>query len=80
MSTKDYNDYRAAAALDLLPDQDNPLFLFNSTSTDLLLDIVNGRLDPVQMARLELMNRGLDTETGTWIGWNNKKSMEDVFK
>ncbi|PQJ09598.1 hypothetical protein CJD36_016800 [Flavipsychrobacter stenotrophus] len=79
MSTKDYNDYQAVAALGLLPDNENPLFLFNSTSKELLLDIVNGRLDPVQMARLELMNRGLDTETGNWIGWP-KKSMEDVFK
>ena len=78
MSTKDYNDYKAAAALGLIPDEENPLFLFNSTSKDLLLEILSGRLDAVQMARIELRNRGLDTENGYFIGWTTK-SKEDVF-
>ena len=69
MTTKEYNDYKAAAALGLIPDEENPIFLFNSTSKDILLDIINGKIDAIKMAKIELANRGLDTETGQFIGW-----------
>ena len=69
MTTKEYNDYKAAAALGLIPDEENPIFLFNQTDSSLLLDIANGRLDAIQLARIQLQNRGLDTETGRFIGW-----------
>ena len=72
MTTKDYNDYRAAAALGLIPDEENPIFLFNSTSKDILLDIVNGKIDAIKMAKLQLAERGLDTKTGKFIGWKKE--------
>ena len=75
MSTKDYNEYKAAAALDLIPENENPLFLFNSTSKDILLDLINSKIDAIELARIELSNRGLDA-TGKFIGWNKSARHE----
>jgi hypothetical protein len=70
MTTKEYNHYRAAAALGLIPDEENPLFLFNQTHKDLLLDIINRKIDAAELARMELKNRGLN-EKGRFVGWKN---------
>ncbi len=51
-----------------LPDDLNPDFIFGMTSHSLLMDIVNGKIDPVQLARNEMANRGLD-KGGEWIGF-----------
>lgn len=53
-------------------DRDNqqPDYLFNWTSNDLLVAIATGMIDPVKIAKLQLANRGLDQKTGTWIGFN----------
>lgn len=69
MTTKEYNEWRAIAELGLCPDEENPLFLFNGTHKDILMDIVNGKIDPVEMAKIQMRNRGLDLKTGKWIGW-----------
>ena len=78
MTKKDYNDYQAAAALGLIPDGENPVFIFSGISKDLLLDIVNGKLDPIQLALIELRNRGLDPKTGKWIGWKKNEESYQV--
>ena len=77
MSTTDYNEYKAAAALGLIPENENPVYLFNSTSKDILLDLINGKIDAVELARIELSNRGLD-ETGQFIGWNKNAHNEFI--
>lgn len=77
MTTAEYKDYQAAASLGLIPDDQNPIFLFSQTEKELLLDLVNGKIDPVQFAKIELRNRGFDVQTGKWIGWNNN---EDVVE
>jgi len=41
---------------------------FCTTDNAVLLGIVNGEIDPVQMAKNELVNRGLG-EYGEWIGF-----------
>ncbi len=74
MTTQELNYYKAAASLGLIPDEENPLFIFNSAHKDLLLDIVSGKIDTVQMARMELYNRGLDENTGAWVGWSKTKT------
>lgn len=79
MSNKEYNEYKAMAVLGLLPDEENPIFAFSQTHRDILLDIANGKIDVVQLAKVELRNRGLDEQTGKWIGWKNK-STEDVLQ
>jgi len=56
----------------LIPDEENPIFLFNGTNKDILLDIISGKIDPIEMAIRELENRGLDTKTGKWIGWKKE--------
>ncbi len=73
MSTEELNYLKAAASLGLIPDEDNVLFLFNQTKKDILLDIVSGKIDAVEFARMELQNRGLDETTGAWVGWNTKQ-------
>lgn len=79
MTQQEYNEYQRAAALGLMSDELNPAFLFSMTNRDILMDIINGKLDVVQMARIEMMNRGLDEKTGCWIGWNSKNKA-DVFE
>ena len=46
----------------------NPIYLFRGIATDLLVAIVQNQIDPVELARKELRNRGLD-ETGKWAGF-----------
>jgi len=70
MTTKEYNQYRTAAALGLLPDEENPIFLFNQTRKDLLVDIINGKIDARELALIELKNRGMNYE-GRFVGWEN---------
>jgi len=49
----------------------NENYLFSCTATDLLCAIVNGQIDPVQLAKNELQNRGFD-RNGFWVGFNKK--------
>ena len=72
MTTAQYNHYKTAAALGLILDEENPIFLFNQTHKDLLLDIVSGKIDACELARIELKNRGLN-EKGRFVGWKNDK-------
>ena len=46
----------------------NPIYLFHLTATDLLVAIIKKQIDPVELARKELKNRGLD-ENGKWVGF-----------
>ena len=46
----------------------NPRYLFQGIATDLLVAIVKGQIDPVELANRELQNRGLDN-TGKWVGF-----------
>lgn len=54
---------------EILTDAQNPDNVFNLTHTDLLCAIVNGEIDPVQLAREQLASRGLD-HSGKWIGFD----------
>ena len=49
-------------------DETNPAFLYQGTSAPLLLAIAAGLIDPVDAARRELANRGLDAD-GQWVGF-----------
>ena len=71
MNSEELKYYEAAANFGLVPDEENPIFLFTQTHKDILLAIVNGKLDALKMAKRELRNRGLDLKTGKWIGWKN---------
>jgi len=80
MTTAKYNYYRAAANLSLIPDEENPIFLFSQTHKELLLAIANGSIDARQLAKVELRNRGLDTETGKWVGWNGRIAIVETLQ
>lgn len=54
-----------------LPDELHPIFLFSTTATSLLVQIVSNQLDVKQLAKLELQKRGLNSE-GNWIGFTKK--------
>jgi len=63
----------AAAMNGTLPDDLNPLFVFQMTHTDLLVAIAAGNLDAVQLAREELAKRGLG-KAGTWVGFDHAEA------
>jgi hypothetical protein len=75
MNTEELNYYKAAASLGLIPDEENPIFIFGMTHTDLLVDIVKGKIDMVELARHELWARGLN-EKGKFVGWQSNLSLK----
>ena len=78
MTNQELNHYRAAASLGLIPDEENPIFLFNGTRAELLLDIISGKIDAQEFARIEMRTRGLDIKTGRWIGWTTKETRTET--
>ena len=55
-------------------DDTNPQYLYSITTTALLLAIADGLIDAVQIARIELANRGLD-QNGTWVGFDRAREI-----
>lgn len=51
-------------------DELNAQFLYSMIANDLLIAIVNGQIDPKELAAAELANRGFDNN-GKWIGFKN---------
>lgn len=49
-------------------DDQNPDYLFSLTSNDLLGAIVRGEIDPIELAKKTLENRGYD-ENNKWVGF-----------
>jgi hypothetical protein len=60
-------------------DETNPAFLYSQTATVLLLAIAAGVIDPVEAARRELANRGLDAD-GEWVGFPEAHRIWGVTK
>ena len=73
MTQQQINDYRTAASLSLIPDEENPLFIFNQTHTDILIEIINGNIDAIKFAAMEMRARGFDPKTGRWVGWGKNE-------
>lgn len=59
------------------PDANNPKFIFQSTSTNLLVMILDKGIDIDYCIREELANRGLD-KFGDWVGFNEAKKIHKV--
>ncbi len=53
-------------------DELNPAYIFNSTWTELLLKLADGTLNPQELARKEMANRGLG-RNGEWVGFVQAK-------
>ncbi len=63
------NDWKAAAILGFIPDEENPIFIFNSATKEMLVDILSGGIDVKELARFELKSRGMNEE-GKFVGFN----------
>ena len=55
-----------------IADDLNPDYLFSGVYTDLLVKVAKELCNPVQLARKELANRGLDID-GKWVGFKKEK-------
>ncbi len=64
------DDTRKRAIAEMASGQDdtNPQFLYATTATTLLMAITDGLIDPVGLARNEMVSRGLDQD-GNWVGF-----------
>jgi hypothetical protein len=60
-------------------DTTNPAFLYSTTATPLLLAIAASLIDPVLLARRELVNRGLDAD-GEWVGFDEARRIHGVTR
>lgn len=52
----------------------NPAYLFQTFSADILCAIVNSEINPVELARNELAARGLD-RSGKWVGFEQAEKI-----
>jgi len=51
-----------------IDDELNPEYLFSLTSNNLLIQIINGEVDPIRLAHKQLAARGLDNHS-KWVGF-----------
>jgi hypothetical protein len=49
-------------------------YITSLTDTKVLLDIVNGKINAVELAKWAIANRGLG-KTGEWVGFDNAKKI-----
>lgn len=50
-------------------DDSNPAYLFTGVQTEILVGIVRGQINCLELAQNELKQRGLDNN-GIWVGFN----------
>jgi hypothetical protein len=63
---KEQGDSLGSNPKDFIDPDKNVISLFD---TDILVQVVNGKIDLNKVALLELKNRGLDSN-GNWVGFN----------
>ena len=70
MTPEQIEKYRKAAEEGTLPDDMNPLYLFSTTRSDLLIKFLNREFSFTAVAKQTLRERGLST-SGKWIGFKD---------
>lgn len=70
MTKAQYKHYNKLAEQGKIKDDENPAFTYIGIKTKLLLDIVNGKINPVEIAKRELEARGLNTK-GEFVDFSN---------
>lgn len=75
MTKETYQNYQDKATNGTLSDERNPIFILSSTHSDLLADVVAGKIDLLELAKRELANRGLNYN-GEWVGF--KKAFAEL--
>ena len=66
------NDINKLRLNNELPDEQNPIYIFNLASNELIAAIARGDIDPVLLAKNACANRGIN-DKGEWIGFDNAK-------
>jgi hypothetical protein len=67
MNKQEWQEWQAKAIAGTVQDKDNPVFLFCMTETQMLVDIVNGKINPVELAKRELESRRFDIKSGRFV-------------
>ena len=75
MTPEQINKYRQAAKDGSLPNEENPLFLFSTTSTNLLAKLLSKEINLTTLIRMQLRERGVN-DKGQWIGF--EKAMQQM--
>lgn len=74
MNKEDFKRYNDAAKAGTISDDQNPIFLFNSTATALLVKGLAKEFSFTDLARYTLASRGLN-QKGEWVGFEKAKKM-----
>ncbi len=61
-----------------MSDETNPRFTFSTTRNEILMDAVQGKVNLLQLAALELANRGFDHK-GEFVGFAKSQEIFDEF-
>ncbi len=69
MTAEQIKKYQQAAKDGSLPDEENPLFLFSTTSTNLLAKLLSKEFNILTLVRMQLRERGVN-DKGQWIGFD----------
>lgn len=60
MKAEDYKKYQQAAKTGAIRDHKNPIFILSGVDTDLLERAIAGEYDLIELAKIELQNRGIN--------------------
>ncbi len=75
MTPEQIKQYEQAAQDGSLPDEENPLFLFAKTGTNLLVKLLAKEVNVFALIKMNLKERGVD-EKGRWVGFERPKSLK----
>ena len=62
---------------DIISDDLNPKFIFSSTNTALLVELLKGEIDLMRLVKEQLAQRGVD-ENGFWVGFNKARQVHNI--
>lgn len=72
MTADQIKQYQQAARDGSLPDEENPLFIFSKTSTNLLAKLLTKEFNIQALVRMQLRERGVN-DKGHWVGFSVSK-------
>jgi hypothetical protein len=72
MTNEQINKYKQASKEGSLPDEENPLFLFAVTSTNLLAKVLAKEFNVTELIKMEMRKRGVN-DKGQWVGFGKIK-------
>jgi hypothetical protein len=75
MTTQQLQFWKLASKTGSIADNENPLFALQQVSTSVLTMFLTGKVDVIELIKMETTNRGRD-ENGQWVGFKPKTSPE----